>query len=247
MIRAIIFDVGGTLVWGNGPHFEKANAWRAAILLRERGLIQDAPGFADRLVSLRKHSPKEGRDFTQIGTTRQHLQQLLSEYGVAHDEAMVDWLEREYCRAEAEGAVAIPGMPQLVRSLAGKVKLGVASNTRSHELTVQIIARLGLSSLIDPLVTSVSAGFRKPSPRVFEAVLEQWDVPVEQVAMIGDSRRKDVAGAQKLGMKGVWLKAELRASGGRDLEWLPEEVEPDASAEDAASLHERLLGLGLPH
>lgn len=247
VIRALIFDVGGTLIWGNGPHFERANAWRVGLLLREQGLIEDAPGLADRLVSMRKHSPKEGPDYVQTGTTRLHLEQVLREYGVSFDESFIDWLEREFCRPEAEGALAIPGMPQLVRSLSGKVKLGVASNTRSHALTEHIVSRLGLGTLIDPLVTSVSAGFRKPSPNVFRALLDAWQLDPAEVAMIGDSRRKDVAGAQRLGMKGVWLRAELRASGGRVLEWLPEEVTPDAVADDAPSLLAALRELGLEH
>lgn len=246
MIRGLVFDVGGTLIWGNGHHFERANAWRVALLLRERGLIEDAPGLADRLVSMRRYSPKEGRDYRQIGTTRSHLEQVLTENGVPFDTAFIDWLEFEFCRTEAEGAIAIPGMPQLVRSLAGKVKLGVASNTRSHSLTEQIITKLGLGTLIDPLVTSVSAGYRKPSPNVFQDVLKEWDLDPSEVAMIGDSRRKDVAGAQRMGMKGVWLSAELTVSGGRALEWLPEEVEPDGMADDADSLLHTLKELGLP-
>ena len=247
MIRALILDVGGTLIWGNGQHFEKANAWRAALLLRERGFIQDAPALADRLVSLRRHSPKEGGNWAQTGTTRQYLQQALTEHGIDVSPELLDWLEREYVRPEAEGAVSIPGMPQLVRSLAGKVRLGVASNTRSHELTTQIIARLGLATLMDPLVTSVSAGYRKPSPNIFGEVLSKWEVEPHEVVMIGDSRRKDVAGAQKLGMKAVWFKAELTVSGGRDAETLTEEVRPDGIATDAESLYGVLQDLGLSH
>ena len=244
MIRALIFDVGGTLIWGNGHHFERANAWRTALLLREQGLISDAPGFADRLVSIRRYSQKEGVEYAQTGTTREHLQEILSEYGIEFDSAFIDWLEREFTRSEAEGAIAIPGMPQLVRSLAGKAKIGVASNTRSHVLTEQIISRLGLGSLIDPLVTSVSAGFRKPSPHIFNAVLDHWDVNPAEVVMIGDSRRKDVAGAQALGMKGIWLRTELSVSGGRNPEWLPARVTPDATADDADSLSGGPQGAG---
>lgn len=247
MIRAVIFDVGGTLIWGNGHHFERANAWRTALLLREQGFIQDAPGFADRLVSIRRHSSKEGVEFSQTGTTREHLEDVLDEYHVAHDPKFIQWLEREFTRSEAEGAIAIPGMPQLVRSLAGKVKLGVASNTRSHVMTEQIIGKLGLASLIDPLVTSVSAGYRKPAPQIFRAVLDQWDVDPAEVVMIGDSRRKDVAGAQAMGMKGVWLRTELTVSGGRNPEWLPAAVSPDATADDADSLLRSLQDLGLAH
>ncbi|HLR46038.1 MAG TPA: HAD family hydrolase [Deinococcales bacterium] len=247
VIRGIVFDVGATLIWGNGHQFERAKAWRAALLLREHGLVRDAPAFADRLVSLRKRSPKEGADYRQTGTTRSHLEQVLGDFGVAADEALLDWLELEYTGVEAAGARAIPGMPQLVRSLAGRVKLGVASNTRSHALTQQIIARLGLETLIDPLVTSVSAGYRKPSPHVFRAVLDSWDVEPGEVVMVGDSRRKDVAGAQATGMKGVWFRAEVLTAGGSQQEWLPEPVTPAAVADDAASLLRVLHELGLAH
>lgn len=238
--------MGATLIWGNSHHFERAKAWRAALLLREQGLVRDAAAFTDRLVSLRRRSPKEGTEFRQTGTTREHLRELLTDFGVPFDEAFIDWLELEYTRPEVEGARAIPGMPQLVRSLAGHVKLGVASNTRSHALTEQLIAKLGLSTLIDPLVTSVSAGYRKPSRHVFRAVLDRWDLPESEVVMIGDSRRKDVAAAQALGMKGVWFRAEMAASGGQQPEWLPEPVSPDAVADDAPSLLTVLHELGLP-
>src|SRR5699024_3939203 len=59
------------------------------------------------------------------------------------------------------------------------------------------------------------------------AVLDRWDLPESEVVMIGDSRRKDVAAAQALGMKGVWFRAEMAASGGQQPEWLPEPVSPD--------------------
>src|SRR5699024_2842088 len=161
--------------------------------------------------------------------------------------ALIAGVMRADTGVKAAGARAIPGMPQLVRGLAGRVKLGVASNTRSHALTQQIIARLGLETLIDPLVTSVSAGYRKPSPHVFRAVLDSWDVEPGEVVMVGDSRRKDVAGAQAAGMKGVWFRAEVLTAGGSQQEWLPEPVTPAAVADDAASLLRVLHELGLAH
>jgi phosphoglycolate phosphatase-like HAD superfamily hydrolase len=34
MIKGLIFDVGGTLIYSNYDHFEHANAWMAASFLR---------------------------------------------------------------------------------------------------------------------------------------------------------------------------------------------------------------------
>ncbi len=214
-------------------------------MLRSEGLLGNAVEFAARLEGMRRHSPKEAEGFRQIGTTRSHLEAVLREFSISFDESLLESLEREFVTPEAQGAVRIPGMPELVLELAGRVRIGVASNTRSHLLTQAIIAQLGLTEAVDPLVTSVSAGFRKPARQVFDSVTRLWNVPPSEIVMIGDSRRKDVDAAQDAGMRGVWLRAEPLASGIQP-EALPEDFRPDGVADDAAGLRECLVALGLP-
>ena len=36
-VEGVIFDVGGTLIYSNHQHFERANAWAAALTLRGWG------------------------------------------------------------------------------------------------------------------------------------------------------------------------------------------------------------------
>lgn len=208
MIRGVIFDVGGTLIWTNGKRFDRGNAWRVALTLRSRGLLGDAQGFAERLEKMRRNSPKEAEEFRQIGTTGEHLRQVTREFGLELGPEELRELEREFVRPEACGAVPLPGSVEAVQALAGRVRLGIASNTRSHYLTEAIVGQLGLGGLFDPLVTSVSVGYRKPSPRMYEAVLDEWGLPPEQVAMVGDSLTKDVAGPRALGIRGIWLTAQ---------------------------------------
>lgn len=251
MVEAVIFDVGGTLIWGNGRRFERANAWRVALALRSEGMLASgdagAEQFADRLEQIRRGSPKEGEDCRQIGTTRELLARVLLEFGLPDDAATLDWLEREFVTPEAQGAVAVPGMIALVNELAGRVRLGIASNTRSHLLTEATLEALGIARHFHPVVTSVSAGYRKPGRQIFEAVLSRWPVNPGAVVMVGDSRRKDVLGAQKAGMRGIWLRAERLAGGTEALapEAVPADFEPDAVADDADSVLASLYDFGL--
>lgn len=251
MIRAVIFDVGGTLIWANGRKFERSKAWRAALFLRNLGLLEAARDFTQRLVHYRAQDPKEGPEFSQIGTTREHLALVAAEFGINLDEELLDQLELVYVTPEAAGASGIPGMRELVLQLQGRVLLGIASNTRSDRLTREILRHQELDAAFEPLVTSVSACFRKPSPVIYQAVLDSWDVAPAEVVMIGDSLSKDVAGPQQLGLRAIWLRSQLLAGSGdsvNDAEQLvpASGIKPDGIADDAASVLQLLEGWGLP-
>ncbi|HSD58468.1 MAG TPA: TIGR01458 family HAD-type hydrolase [Methanotrichaceae archaeon] len=76
----------------------------------------------------------------------------------------------------------------------------------------------------------------KPSPEFFRLALNDVGVKAEDAAMIGDDIMTDVAGAQRLGMKGILVKTgkyrdDLAKSSG---------VTPDLILESIASLAERL-------
>ena len=118
--------------------------------------------------------------------------------------------------------VALPGTEEVVRALHPHVKLAVISNTRSHHLIDGIVTKLGIREHFDPFVTSADFGFRKPSPKLFEAVLEAWQLPAEKVVMVGDSLRKDIAPAKKFGMRTIWQKVDARTDG---------DVQPEAVTE----------------
>jgi len=65
--------------------------------------------------------------------------------------------------------------------------------------------RLGLSSLVDALVTSEEVGTQKPDPRIFaEALLRVGAGPADAV-MLGDAWIADVTGALASGIRPVWL------------------------------------------
>ncbi len=230
-VEGVIFDVGGTLIYSNFGHFEHANAWAAALTLRGWGYELESEAFTRNLVELRRRSPKEGENCRQINTTREALVEIATEYGIRLDEEEVGRLEHAFYRPEIQGSVALPGIEEVIRALQPHVKLAVMSNTCSHHLIESIVRKLGVREHFDPFITSAAFGFRKPSPKLFEAVLEAWQLPAEKVVMIGDSLRKDIAPAKVLGLRTVWQKMNARAD---------DEVQPDAVAEKPRDILEIL-------
>jgi HAD superfamily hydrolase (TIGR01509 family) len=204
-IQGVIFDVGGTLIYSNDNHFETANAWSAANFLRSQGFAFETANFAKQLVNLRGVSPKGDAELKQINTTLEHLHHVTKKIGLELPPDLLLKLELAFVTPEVYGAVALPGVQEVVKSLVGTVRLGIISNTRSHILIEETVKRLGLRDCFNTFVTSVSAGYRKPSMHIFQAVLDAWNLPPEHIVMIGDSPSKDVAGAKAVGMKTIWL------------------------------------------
>jgi HAD superfamily hydrolase (TIGR01509 family) len=85
--------------------------------------------------------------------------------------------------------------------------LGVATNRPWGGQTFRDdLKTLGLLDYLDPRAIAVSAdlGVRKPHPALFLHALRGVGVAPEEAAMVGDSLRKDILGAQALGMVAIW-------------------------------------------
>lgn len=69
-----------------------------------------------------------------------------------------------------------------------------------------LVSSLGLSGLVEVVVTSAVVGAEKPNAALFRAALDLVDGP-EVVWMIGDNPITDIAGAARLGIPGVLVRA----------------------------------------
>jgi len=80
------------------------------------------------------------------------------------------------------------------------------------DLTVHIqyrkIEKLGLSKYVSHIVSSEEAGREKPHPYMFLSALNKLNLKPNEVCMIGDSYKKDIAGASSSGIQSIWLNTE---------------------------------------
>jgi HAD superfamily hydrolase (TIGR01549 family) len=67
------------------------------------------------------------------------------------------------------------------------------------------VSRLNLSRHADHMVTSEEAGCEKPHPFMFQLALQKLNLQANEVCMIGDSFKKDIEGAARLGIHSYWL------------------------------------------
>ena len=92
------------------------------------------------------------------------------------------------------------------------------------------VAQAGLLDLVDACCVSAELGSWKPDPQIFEQAVAACGADggaLSTIWMIGDSPEHDMAGAQRLGMRTVWMH--------RHRDWDIDDFRPD---HQAGSIHD---------
>jgi putative hydrolase of the HAD superfamily len=236
-IRGIIFDLGWTLVDFDGD-IDAAVDQRAADIAS----TLQARGFSVDGAALFKHYGAEARAIWEGSDWYEYPARL----------AMLRALRRHIPRADAARLVAdvttasfaclIPrwnlypdALDMLTALRQAGYCLGGISNTNDGEHVWGIVDRCGLRDWLSPIHMSADVGLRKPHPRLFHMVLDEWQLPPGQVVMVGDTLNADVLGAHHAGMRGVWIDRGLTNPWSRNHE-NQDHITPDATIRQLAEL-----------
>ena len=128
--------------------------------------------------------------------------------GLHLDHDLLDSILRIEQEAWWHGAHLDPDAIPLLDSLRDRgIRVGLCSNApyRVESLHGQL-EFLGLESHLDSVTFSAEVGWRKPSPRIFEAAMAALGTGPERTMMVGDSEAADIAGAHAAGMWGVLIR-----------------------------------------
>jgi FMN phosphatase YigB (HAD superfamily) len=68
------------------------------------------------------------------------------------------------------------------------------------------LRELGLDTYFESVAVSCDIGFMKPHARCYEYTLNEMRIDPAETAMVGDSLKADVQGAQALGMTAIWRR-----------------------------------------
>ncbi|MDF3147700.1 MULTISPECIES: HAD family hydrolase [unclassified Streptomyces] len=96
------------------------------------------------------------------------------------------------------------------------------------------IRNTGLAQLVQGWVVSEAVGHKKPEPEIFQAAAAAVGVALPGAWVIGDSPHADIAGADALGLRSVWV------TDGRP--WTQGSYEPTHTAHDVASAIDHAIG-----
>jgi HAD superfamily hydrolase (TIGR01549 family) len=182
-IRAVIFDIDGTLVDSFEVYHGVFNQGIADYNIGEvsRDILREllAKSLSLREI-LQRVSPSPIDDAT-YETCRERIIRL-------------------YREAELEGVKSFPGAEELFRYVKGMgIKIGIATGrTSSVEDEWIRFTRLGLHSYIGAIVTSREVQHRKPAPDVIIECARKLEIPIEKCIVVGDTE-SDIIAARMAG------------------------------------------------
>ena len=222
-IRAIVFDVGGTL---EDVHYDDAIRLDAARGLRALMIERDLdPGMTaselhdvirlglDAYQRLRESAnveiPPERVWIDYVFAGRRLPADRLTE---AAEDLMFYYENHAFKRTmKAEAPAAIAALHR-----AG-FRLAIISNVMSRTLMPRNLDAYGLTRYFDPIITSAGMGIRKPHPRIFADTARQMHLAPAVCAYVGDTISRDVAGAQRAGYgMTIQIKSFLTSRSDRD-------------------------------
>lgn len=107
---------------------------------------------------------------------------------------------------------------QCVTDLASDHHLTIVSNTHDPALVPRLAREFGLHTAVDCVVSSVTVGWRKPHPLIFETALRESGAAAMDSVFVGDNWEADVDGPRGVGMSAIYVGASsaLRPSAGLD-------------------------------
>jgi HAD superfamily hydrolase (TIGR01509 family) len=255
-LRAVIFDYGNTLVGVDPALHSKRTDYadvvavpateRLARHLEERGLISRNEGvrFMGLFLAIRERNRVRAEASGDEIPATVSLGDAFRELGRPEpDPATVVEALRHFFSVEEEALQELPGAAATLRHLEERgLAIALLSNATDGPYIVRVVERLGWGRYFRPLVVSSDIGVRKPRAEAFQAVLSGWPYAPEEIAMVGDSLRHDVGGAQALGLRTFHLT------------WIPNpadpqylgRIRPDASAKSHADLARALILAAAP-
>ena len=97
-----------------------------------------------------------------------------------------------------------PDAVACLEALKSRYRLGIIANQ-----TPGLIMRLksyGIDRYFDLIVSSAEEGVAKPDPAIFRLALKRAGCRPKEAAMVGDRLDNDIAPANLVGMKSVWIR-----------------------------------------
>lgn len=220
-IRWIAFDAVGTLIYPDPPVavvYHQAAVQHGSCLTLDEIERRFPAAFRKSEASNLRTGELHAEDLLVTSEEREYRrwQEIVATVidDARHPEQCLDQLFRHFARPNAWKCYPDVGQT-LARLRQFGFRLALASNF-DHRLLA--IAR-GQPELapVEQVVVSSLVGYRKPSPRFYEALASALHASPESILMVGDDEENDVVGARAAGLQAVQLMRGGKAVSGQQL------------------------------
>jgi len=208
MIKAIIFDYGGTID-SRAEHWSEViyRGWKAADIDCDKSVFRDCYVYGERYLEAHPDiiRPEHTYYDTMLRKIRAELTHLDDEFGIKLSDIEASATKAaEYCDQFA--AMCVDEAKPALRALAEKYPMALVSNFYGN--VDSVITAYGIRPFFRFVIDSTDVKVRKPDPRIFAIAIERFGLKPEEVLIVGDSLKNDILPGDALGCPTVWIKGK---------------------------------------
>ena len=200
-VRAVIFDLGNTLIEFGPRQMKRQNAALSQAFLRMFGSCD-----SERLAAIREKqlaAPDEN-NFKENDSRTLVIEKVRKLYNIAPSEEQINTL----LDARHKAFVDVVELPDNVLPLLGKLsryyRIALISNYPCGRAIRDGLAKVGLLDKFEAIVVSGEVGYVKPHPYPFETMLKLLKLNAAQCIYVGDNWLADIQGAKRIGMQAIY-------------------------------------------
>jgi putative hydrolase of the HAD superfamily len=209
-IRAIVFDVGGTLLYPADPvgetyaRFARAHGVK---IQAEAATTAFHQALKDGSLRVKRAVPQNGDD---RAWWKQVVRRSLPEQAFAEAKAFDVFFEEVYLHfAKPEAWGVYPEVLEVFEALRDyAVEIALLSNwdARLHP----VLDGIGLGEFLPNRFISAELGWEKPDPAIYRHVSDVLRLKPESLLSVGNDARHDVEGPRKAGWRAVQIERPKR-------------------------------------
>lgn len=205
MIKAVIFDMGGTIETFSYTRELRLGAvpgFRARLAQAGLQINLDDSQLLDVITSgLKRYHEIRKQTLQELPTDQIWREYIFMDYlEDPHlldeaSEALMSYFENHFYRRAMRAEV--PSVLEAIRQMG--LKIGLISNISSKSLVPTQLREYGIIQYFDPIVLSSEYGRRKPDPAIFHHAARLANLPTSQCLYVGDRVARDIVGARRAG------------------------------------------------
>lgn len=221
MIKAVLFDVGGTLLTvENNDDLRTAFAERLSKRLEDCGIFLNTP-YAELGQLLHKNAEEYKHICEESKTEWPSLKiwkdYYLKDFDIPEEKLspIAEELSFHYTY-DREILTKRPNLNKCFDELAAMgQRLGVISNVISTTSVPTLLKEYGIDRYMEIVLLSSETTIRKPDPGMFFIAMEKMGLKAEEIAYVGDTISRDVLGSRNAGL-GLCIQITNKVADHRD-------------------------------
>jgi len=222
--NAVLFDFGDTLVQiKEGIHADLLKSLHKSLTLN--GINIPLEELKEAYFNVRRRQHEIIRKTLREIDFRHRVSEILSCFGYTFkldDKIIIDACEA-FFKPFIDTTIVVKSARMTLQKLKQEYKLGAVSDFLYPPVLRKMFQKFKLAGYFEAIVISGEVGWRKPHPAIFQTALKLLEVGPQETIFVGDSIRRDIVPAKKLGMRAILIDPHGKAL----VNELPEDKRPD--------------------